>query len=596
MMIHESYRRSRWYPGEVLGTAFAYFACASLALVLTRFDGGIAVVWLAGAVLFARLHVTPRRRWAPVVLACTPLAICSSQLFGFKGLTGVGLPLLCIIEAVGAAWLMRRVFPRFGRFQSVAEVTAFLVVCGVMVPAVTALFAAVMTTAVRNIGFWSAWRDWYAGHALGFIVFAPPLLLFLRGDVAHWTRTAGTRVRKRTFGLLGLVLLASLATFGQSKIPLVVVPFLPMIAATFRLGRFGAVSSIVILISVGLGCSLAGIGPTALLTGGMALKLQVLQIYFASIVMLLLPLAAELYARRRIVERLHAAEALHRLVLDRMSDVVLRAGLDGTVRYASPSVERVTGYPAAELGGRPLFNLIVPDDLPMVLDTRRVVLAAPEDSAIIEYRVIQKSGAIIWVESHVRAMVDADGNISGTVSIIREVTERRHIVEDLKNKAMTDPLTGACNRRAFDDALGALVSSPPIGAEPGCLAVFDLDHFKRINDEYGHAAGDAVLVRFVAIVRAAVREGDLVARLGGEEFAVLLAGLSVEHAQLVCERIRTRLGTVGVETASGSVIAATVSVGIAPLSVDSDPERIVAAADAALYRAKRSGRNQSAAA
>ncbi|MFD2136998.1 MASE1 domain-containing protein [Novosphingobium resinovorum] len=109
---------------------------------------------------------------------------------------------------------------RFGRFQSVAEVTAFIVVCGIMVPAVTALLAAVMTSAVRDIGFWSAWRDWYAGHALGFVVFAPPLLLFLRGDVAHWTRTAGTRVRKRTFGLLGLVLLASLVTFGQSRIPL----------------------------------------------------------------------------------------------------------------------------------------------------------------------------------------------------------------------------------------------------------------------------------------------------------------------------------------------------------------------------------------
>ncbi|MFT4053436.1 MAG: diguanylate cyclase [Novosphingobium sp.] len=580
----------------MLGTALAYFVCASIALVLTRFDGGIAVVWLAGSVLFAKLQVTPRHRWFPVALACTPVAICASQLFGFNGLTGVGLPLLCIIEAVGAAWIMRRVYPRFGRFQSVAEVTAFIAVSGIAVPAFTALPAAAMASAARDVGFWAAWRDWYAGHALGFLVFGPPLLLFLRGDVAQWMRTAGARVRKRTFGLLGLVLLAALITFGQSRIPIVVVPFLPMIAATFRLGRFGAVFSIVILIVVGLGCSLAGLGPTALLAGGMGLKLQVLQIYFASIVLLLLPLAAELYARRRIVERLHAAEALHRLVLDRMSDVVLRATIDGTVRYASPSVERVTGYPAAELGGRPLFNLIVPDDLPMVLDIRRVVLAAPEESAIIEYRVIHKTGAIVWVESHVRAMVDADGNVSGTVSIIREVTERRHIVEDLQLKAMTDSLTGACNRRAFDDALGALVSSPAIGAEPGCLAVFDLDHFKRINDEHGHAAGDAVLVRFVAIVRAAVREGDLVARLGGEEFAVLLAGLSVERAQHVCDRIRTRLGAGGVEMSSGKVIAVTVSVGIAPLSADRAPEEIVAAADAALYRAKRGGRNRSAAA
>ncbi|PNU06904.1 diguanylate cyclase [Novosphingobium guangzhouense] len=595
-MFHESTRRVWWHPAEVLGTAIAYFVCALLALMLTRFDGGIAVVWLAGAVLFARLQVTPRRRWMPIIVLCVPAAICASQLFGFKGWAGVGLPLACIVEAVGAAWLMRRFFPRFGRFQSMREVMTFLIICGFTLPALSAVFAAVIANAARDVGYLTAWRDWYAGHALGFIVFGPPLVLLLRGDVAQWTRTAGPRVQRRTFGLLGLVLLASLAAFGQSRIPLVVVPFLPMIAATFKLGRFGAVASIMIVIPVGLACSLAGLGPTALLTGGMALKLQVLQIYFATIVLLLLPLAAELYARRRIVERLHAAEALHRLVLDRMSDIVLRAGLDGTVRYASPSVERVTGYPATELGGRPLFNLIMPEDLPLVLETRRAVMASPEDSAIVEYRVIQKGGSVVWVESHVRAMVNADGNVSGTISIIREVTERRHFVEDLRQQAMTDPLTGASNRRAFDDALGALVTSPSMGGEAGCLAVFDLDHFKRINDEYGHAAGDAVLVRFVAIVRGAVRDGDLVARLGGEEFAVLLAGLSVEQAHLVCERIRMRLGAVGVDTPSGPVIAATVSVGIAPLSIDSDPERILAAADEALYRAKRGGRNQSAAA
>lgn len=580
----------------IFAIAAAYFASSSLALILTRFDGGIAVMWPASALLFAKLLASPRRRWGGLALACAIPGMCASQLFGFGGVVGVGLPLLCILEALAGAFLMRRSFPRFGRFASVREVAIFIGICGFFVPMLSAIGAAGFTTMAKDIGYWQAWRDWYAGHSLGLIIFGPPLILLLRGDVKRWARGAPAPLRHNAFGLFLLVLVAALAAFGQDRVPLVVVPFLPMIAATLRLGRFGAVVSILILIVVGLSLSLAGHGPTALLSGSMALKLQVLQIYFASTVLLLLPLAAELYTRRRVLERLHAAEALHRLILDRMSDVVLRAALDGSVRYASPSAQRMTGYRVADLIGRPLFNLIIPDDLPHVLAIRREVLSSPDESAIVEYRIVRSDGAIIWIESHVRALVNAEGSVIGTLSIIREVTERRHFIEDLRQQAMTDPLTGACNRRAFDEALEALLSSRAFAGEAGCLALFDLDHFKQINDEHGHAVGDEVLINFVALLRATVRDHDLVARLGGEEFAVILVGLSLEQAKAVCERVRKRFEANGTKLNSGRVIPATVSVGMARLGTGISSEKLLSAADDALYRSKRGGRNQSSAA
>jgi diguanylate cyclase (GGDEF)-like protein/PAS domain S-box-containing protein len=593
-MTSSAMPRSLRHGCDAVLTALAYFVCASLALQLTRFDGGVAIVWLAGAVLFAKLCATPRRRWAGIGLACALAGLASSLLFGIHGPAGYPLPLICVIEAYSAAWLVRRLYPRFGGFQSVPEVACFLVVAGVLVPATVALAAALCVTIGRGIAFWSAWRDWYAGHALGLVAFAPPLLLTLRGHTREWIRTAGRRRLGEAGALLGLVAALSLATFGQNEVPLVILPFLPMVAATLRLGRFGAVSSIVVLMAIGLPFSLAGMGPTALLHVGMALKLQVLQIYFASIVLILLPMAAELRMRRRVLDRMRAAEALHRLVLDRTSDIIMRFGIDGSLRYASPSIERVWGYRPDEFVGRNMFHLISSEDLPAVMEGRRNALAHPEETTILEYRFTCRNGGTIWVESHMRAIIDEDGRVAGTVSIVREVTGRRKLMEDLAHQATTDPLTGVFNRRAFDEALPALLASEPDDGVVGCLAVFDLDHFKRINDRFGHASGDIVLTRFAGLLRSCVRDGDLVARLGGEEFAVVFGGVATNQARLVCERVRKRFERTAMEDASGATIHATVSVGIAPLLHGQASDHAMREADAALYRAKQAGRNRSA--
>lgn len=595
-MSRSPFRRVRLSLREAVLTATSYFVCAAIALQLTRFDGGIAIVWLAGPVLFARLSTTPRWRWGAIILACVPAAFSASFLFGIHGLAAIPLPLLCIAEAWLAAWLIRRLYPRFGRFQSLPEVASFLLVAGVLVPALTAFGAALSAHVARDLPYWPAWRDWYAGHALGLVTFAPPLLLALRGEARQWFAASEKSRMREALLLLGLVALTSLATFGQERIPLVILPFLPTIAATLRLGRFGAVSSILILVTIGLSFSLAGHGPTTLLDLPMGQKFQVLQIYFATIVLTILPLAAELRSRRRLVDRLHAAEALHRLVLDRMSDIVVRVNAAGVVRYASPSASRVSGYDPSELVGQSMFRLVPPEDHAIIVEARRKALADPENHAIIEYRVRRKDGALVWVESHMRSIVDDHGRTTGTVSIIREVTQRRLLVENLTAQAMTDHLTGACNRRAFDESLLSLLAERPASGTDesvaGCLAVFDLDHFKHINDRYGHGAGDEVLVRFVSILRGAVRDGDVVARLGGEEFAVLLGGLTVDQSHLVCERIRTRFEETNILDSFGNSVQATVSIGIASLVHGGESREILSQADDALYRAKRDGRNR----
>jgi diguanylate cyclase (GGDEF)-like protein len=165
-----------------------------------------------------------------------------------------------------------------------------------------------------------------------------------------------------------------------------------------------------------------------------------------------------------------------------------------------------------------------------------------------------------------------------------------------RQQAGEDPLTGLANRRALDQRLSAEIARARRERRPLSAIVLDIDHFKRVNDSLGHAAGDEVLVHLAHILRAELRGADLAARSGGEEFCLLLPGIAAEDAWWVAERIRQRVADNPTVLESGEAVPVTVSLGIAALGEDDDRDSLLARADQAMYRAKQSGRNRSASA
>jgi diguanylate cyclase (GGDEF)-like protein len=172
------------------------------------------------------------------------------------------------------------------------------------------------------------------------------------------------------------------------------------------------------------------------------------------------------------------------------------------------------------------------------------------------------------------------------LAMTKERDELRH-----RTAARTDPLTGIANRRAFMDGAARLIERHGRTGAPVAVLLFDLDHFKQINDAHGHFVGDQVLQSFAAIALETLRVGDLFGRLGGEEFAALLPEVSPQDALAVAERIRAAVAArcAGV---AGRPVAATVSVGVAAGDAPLPLGPLLEAADAALYRAKASGRNR----
>ena len=234
---------------------------------------------------------------------------------------------------------------------------------------------------------------------------------------------------------------------------------------------------------------------------------------------------------------------------------------------------------------------IHPEDLPVVLAKVRAYQENPSERLECEYRVRHRSGVWIWVLDRDRWLGDAGRQL--IVGTLLDISSRKEMEQQLLRMAITDPLTGLSNRRAFNERLQLewerLKRSPEIQA---ALVLCDIDHFKRINDTYGHGCSDEVLKHFASRLREHVRATDMAARIGGEEFAVLLEAASIEDAQVWAERFRQDVAATALVCGEVS-ISYSASMGVAPLDVRlNSSEQVMQQADSALYQAKRQGRNQ----
>ena len=173
------------------------------------------------------------------------------------------------------------------------------------------------------------------------------------------------------------------------------------------------------------------------------------------------------------------------------------------------------------------------------------------------------------------------------IGVTRDISERNRFEAELKRLAVTDAVTGVWNRRQGEELLAAEMSDARETGRPLSLLMLDIDHFKSINDRYGHQAGDHVLIDISHRLQASLPSTDMVARWGGEEFVVLLRGCHVADAMALAEKIRARIADAEFDDAG----PATVSIGVAELTADDDLDSWLARADEALYKAKRSGRN-----
>jgi|tagenome__1003787_1003787.scaffolds.fasta_scaffold20826772_1 two-component system cell cycle response regulator len=298
--------------------------------------------------------------------------------------------------------------------------------------------------------------------------------------------------------------------------------------------------------------------------------------------------------RRTLEEQVRLSEERLKGIIELAHDGIVVIDERYLITLFNPAAERLFGYTALEVLGQPL-DMLLPErvlgphrrflgDFARDLTGSRAMTGRP---AVTGRR---SDGTEFAAEISISQFNSPTGR--QFTATVRDITERRRAEDELRRLALTDALTGAANRRHFMERAAFEFARMRRYGNPVSLVMLDVDHFKRVNDTHGHAAGDAALILLVKCCRALLRDTDLVGRLGGEEFALLLPDATTEAAFQVAERVRLNLADLEIAT-DGVPFSFTVSMGVAccgPSEIS--VEQTIGRADQALYRAKSEGRDR----
>jgi diguanylate cyclase (GGDEF)-like protein/PAS domain S-box-containing protein len=284
-------------------------------------------------------------------------------------------------------------------------------------------------------------------------------------------------------------------------------------------------------------------------------------------------------------------------IVSKANDAIIVAEIDDAIGsgfrivYTNETFSRIFGYSAEEaIGQSPRMLQGRETDA----TTIKEISATIHQGCSIRRRILNycKNGQSIWVDVNIVPLPSHDGQIRRFAAIERDVTtevQREHQLEEL---AFADPLTKLPNRRYFDRVLERELSRAQRTRQPLCLAILDIDHFKVVNDTWGHPVGDRVLIAVANALHQAVRIYDYAARIGGEEFAVVLPGAARSDGLGILDRVRQHVHATARVAVDNHTISVTCSAGLTSLAPKDTPESLTDRADRALYLAKNSGRNR----
>lgn len=281
------------------------------------------------------------------------------------------------------------------------------------------------------------------------------------------------------------------------------------------------------------------------------------------------------------------------ITLASIGDGVIRVDSEGLIGYLNPAAERLTGFSRADAVGRPLESVYrVVDEVTRVPRAPRPE-ATDDPNALPAPRVLVRGdGAELAVRDSAAWIRDRSGHRQGMVVIFKDVSLQRGIEREMSFLASHDPLTGLRNRREFERQVRQIVTEARERERPAVMLFVDLDDFKSVNDSCGHLAGDELLRQLATLLSSLLRERDIIARVGGDEFGVLLPDCPTSAGQRVAEKLRAAVRAFRFEWSS-RIFEVGASIGLVPITAASGGLRdLLAAADAALYLAKERGRNR----
>jgi len=313
-----------------------------------------------------------------------------------------------------------------------------------------------------------------------------------------------------------------------------------------------------------------------------------------------LAIGYDITERKQILEALRSSEDRFRSLVESTVDWIWEIDTHAKFTYTSPRIKEILGYSPGEIEGKLTgFDLMPPEEAEKLRDEYLKIVATEEPFEGMINVNLHKDGQQVILESSGRPFFDEKGKLLGYRGIDRDITERNKMEQQLKKMAVQDPLTCLANRREIINILKQEMVRFHRYKSPICIFFIDIDHFKRINDQYSHETGDKTLINCANRMTASLRETDYVGRYGGEEFLLVLPETSVDKAFELADRLRANIchatsePNTQTKKSSDFIPSYTLSIGISELV---DAKLTVGAfinqADMAMYKAKQKGRNR----
>jgi len=295
-------------------------------------------------------------------------------------------------------------------------------------------------------------------------------------------------------------------------------------------------------------------------------------------------------------ELLEYSETRLRKLVNSMHEILFELDADGRIIFLNPAWQALTGFAADDSLGKSFSDFLLGEDA--IRDFEANVLPRLHEKNR-EISLRSADGKHLWMSLDADAQTDSAGNFTGIIGTFSDITksvELNHLLsryqDELYHLSVTDPLTGLYNRRHFDSQLEVILSDHLPKNMPVCLLLIDLDGFKFINDTYGHPFGDEVLRTTAQLLKQQVRRNDYIARLAGDEFAMVLKNTDIENATRIAQKLHDRISDTRIPLPVGHMqLQSSMGVAEAPTH-GANAQDLVSAADVALYHSKRGGRNR----
>ncbi|WP_186843692.1 sensor domain-containing diguanylate cyclase [Acetobacterium tundrae] len=292
--------------------------------------------------------------------------------------------------------------------------------------------------------------------------------------------------------------------------------------------------------------------------------------------------------------RITSSEDRHRLLTDNACDMIATLDLSGNFTYISPSVKKMTGYTQEEvLHHYREIGYFLPGVQKEMDRTRESIKKMVEkgehfDAINFEQRQVRKDGESIYTDTVLSGIYDEENNFKELLAISRDITEKVKKRREMKKLSETDKLTQLYNRVKLDWAMENELDRTKKYNTIFALIMIDIDHFKQVNDRFGHLAGDLVLVELAELFKTSIRLTDIIGRWGGEEFLMILPDTDENGAMELAEKLRRQVS----EKLFLKTESITISLGVAAFREDASVDSVIYRADQALYQAKNNGKNQ----